>query len=93
MPSKKKPDTAVSLNRAAAAHASWARTEDRAARTAPSHRVFNQRFENQVDPDRLLDPHERAIRAEHARRAYYLALAAKSVKSRRRRKAVDRSDG
>lgn len=90
MPGKEKLDTAVSLKRAAAAHASWARTEDRAARTAPAHRVFNQRFENQVDPEGLLDPRERAVRAEHARRAYYLALAAKSVEARRRKASATR---
>jgi hypothetical protein len=35
------------------------------------------RFERQVDPDGLLDPRERAVRAQHARRAYMSKLAAK----------------
>ncbi|MDI3315904.1 MAG: hypothetical protein QJR12_16990 [Mycobacterium sp.] len=69
-----------------AAHVRWSRCEDRAAATAPARAAFNDRWERQVDPDGVLDPHERAIRAEHARKAYFTALAMKSVKARARKK-------
>jgi hypothetical protein len=42
------------------------------------------RFAKQVDPDGVLPPEERAKRADSARRAYFLGLAAKSAKARRR---------
>lgn len=66
------------------AHESWARTTDRAARTAPARKAALERFERQVDPDGTLDPAERAVRAEHARRAYFQRLAQKSAAARRR---------
>jgi hypothetical protein len=68
-----------------AAHESWARTEDRAARTAPARKAADDRFERQVDPDGKLPPAERAQRAEHARKAYFARLALKSAQARRRR--------
>lgn len=68
------------------AHASWAKTEDRTARTRNGVQAFNARFDKQVDPDGVLDPDERARRAEHARKAYFLGLALKSAKARRLRK-------
>lgn len=68
-----------------AAHASWARTTDRHARTAAGTQGFLDRFERQVDPDGLLDPDVRAEMARHARTAYMLQLAELSRKSRRRR--------
>lgn len=69
------------------AHRSWANTSDRAGRTANARAAFNKRFEDQVDPDRVLPERERAIRAEHARKAYFLELALKSATARRRRRA------
>lgn len=63
---------------------SWANTPDRTARTQPGREAFLRRFEDQVDPDRLLIPLERAKRAEAAKKAYFAALALKSVKARRR---------
>lgn len=70
-----------------AVHASWANTTDRTARTAPGTKAFLDRFERQVDPDGQLPPDERARRAEHARKAYFLGLALKSAKARAKRKA------
>lgn len=64
------------------AHESWARTTDRTARTAPGRRAFDERFEREVDPDGVLDPAERARRAEHARKAYFLRLSLRSAQSR-----------
>ena len=67
---------------------SWARTPDRAARTANARRALLDRFEREVDPDGELTPAERAIRAAHARKAYFARLALKSAQARRsRRKA------
>ena len=64
------------------AHESWARTPDRAARTAPGRRAFLERFEREVDPDGILSPEERTVRAEHARKAYFQRLALRSAKAR-----------
>ena len=66
------------------AYASWARTADRSARTAPAREAFNRRFEDEVDPDRILDPATRAQRAEAARRAYYARMALQSAQARRK---------
>ncbi|MDT2008764.1 hypothetical protein FXW78_39665 [Rhodococcus opacus] len=67
-----------------AAHESWARTEDRTARTAAARKAALDRFERIVDPDGSLNPQERARRAEHARKAYFTRLALKSAQARRR---------
>jgi hypothetical protein len=64
-----------------AAHESWGRTPDRAARTAPARRALEQKFLDMADGD-----HERA---EHLKRAHYLRLSLKSAESRRKaREAV-----
>lgn len=69
------------------AHESWARTSDRSARTAPAREAFENRFLDQVDPDRKLSAQERNRRAANARKAYFLRLALKSAQVRRERKA------
>ena len=69
------------------AHASWANTQDRTERTAPARKAALERFERQVDPDGTLPPAERAGRAEHARKAWFLGLALKSAQARRKRVA------
>jgi hypothetical protein len=71
------------LNKRIAAHVSWSRTPDRAARTRPARDSFLARFERQVDPDNTLPPEQRRQRAEHARRAYMLQLAKRSVQARK----------
>jgi hypothetical protein len=68
-----------------AAHASWARTADRTARTSPGTKAFLERFEREVDPDGVLPPETREAMARHARIAYMLQLAEKSAAARRRR--------
>jgi hypothetical protein len=73
-----------SLIASIASHESWARTTDRAARTAPARAAMDAKFEREVDPDNTLLPAERAKRAEHARSAYYKRLALKSAKARRK---------
>jgi len=67
-----------------ASHSSWAKTQDRTARTARARAAFLDRFERQVDPDHKLPPDERARRADSARRAYFVNLALKSAQARRR---------
>lgn len=69
-----------------AAHASWAMTPDRAARTAPAREAMKRKFEDQVDPDRILSESERAKRVENARQAHYLSLALKSAKARQEKR-------
>lgn len=73
------------------AHESWARTTDRAARTAPARQAALDRFEREVDPDGTLDPADRARRADHARKAYFLRLALKSATARRARAVARRN--
>jgi hypothetical protein len=68
-----------------AAYRSWASTPDPAARTAPARRQFDERFIDEVDPDRTLPEAERMRRAEHAKKAYFSALALKSSKARARK--------
>lgn len=77
-----------SIIAALGAHESWARTEDRTARTAPARKAFEDRFAAQVReefPD--LDDAQVAVRAEHAKKAYYLRLALKSAAARKAKAA------
>jgi hypothetical protein len=67
---------------------SWAKTENRSARTAPARRKMLERFEREVDPGNQLTPAERAKRAEFAREAHFTRLAMKSAQARRRRAGV-----
>lgn len=66
-----------------AAHASLALTPDREVRTRPARAAFLAHFERQVNPDNLLSPQERHLRAESAKRAYF-----QSRRSSRRRPGV-----
>lgn len=69
-----------------AAHASWANTADRVARTKPAADAFMARFEREVDPDGQLVAAERLERATSAKKAYFqrLALASSMARSRGR---------
>lgn len=53
--------------------------------TAGARRGFRERFRRLVDPDGLLSPPERELRAERAMRAHMLTLSDKSARARRRR--------
>lgn len=75
------------------AYESWARTEDRAARTWPGRKAAMDRFEREVDPDGVLTPQERAKRAEWARKAHMYRLALKSAAARQRRKLICQTCG
>lgn len=67
-----------------AANTRWAKEPDRTAATSPARAAFNARFDDEVDPGRVLAPAERARRAESARKAYFMRLALKSAQSRRK---------
>lgn len=70
------------------AHESWANTPDRAARTAPARKAMLDRFEQQIrDAHPDLTEAEVAVRAEHARKAYFLRLALASAKARKAKAA------
>ena len=64
-----------------------AHVKDPAAHTAPARRAFLKRFEREADPDGVLDAAERARRAGHLRKAYFLKLAMKSAQARQRKAA------
>ncbi|WP_289232739.1 hypothetical protein [Barrientosiimonas endolithica] len=66
------------MARSIAAHESWAKTEDRSARTAPARRALDQKFLEQAGGD--------PVRAEHLRKAHFQRLALKSAQARRRAK-------
>jgi hypothetical protein len=69
-----------------AAHLLHARITNPSAHTAPARQAFLSRFEREVDPEGVLDPLERARRAEHAKKAYFLRLALASRKARARKR-------
>ncbi|WAL67087.1 hypothetical protein ORV05_04685 [Amycolatopsis cynarae] len=74
------------------AHSRWARCDDRPAATAAaraSSPASTDRWEREVDPEGRLSVHERAVRAAHAKSAYYarLSLAAKKARAARRKAA------
>jgi hypothetical protein len=69
-----------------AAVVQWSKTPDWSARTQAARDGFMSRFEDQVDPERRLDPATRARMAEQARRAYFIRLGRLSGKARAARK-------
>ncbi len=56
--------------------------------TAKARAAFLGRFEDQVDPERVLPEEERRRRAEHARKAHFARLALASARARRERKGA-----
>ena len=84
--------SSASLRASIAASTRWAQEPDRRAATAKARAGFVRRFEREVDPDGILDPAERAIRAGYARRAHMTRLALKSKESRAARANARRLD-
>jgi hypothetical protein len=82
-----------SLRARIAAHASWANTSDRSARTAAARKAALDRFERQVDPDGVLPAEERTQRAASARKAHFARLALLSARARRSRKSGGKREG
>ena len=54
---------------------------DSCVHTQPGRKAFLERFEREVDPDGVLNPAERARRADQAKKAYFVGLALKSSKA------------
>jgi len=52
--------------------------------TGPARAAFDQRFYDEVDPDRELSESERERRAAHARKAYFARLSLKAATARRK---------
>jgi hypothetical protein len=65
-----------------AAHAMHAQHDSRQTSTA-GRMAFLQRFEDEVDPDRVLPIEERIRRSRHAQKAHMTRLALASARSRR----------
>lgn len=70
-----------------AAHASWARTPNRSSRTAPAHEGLEAYICRKYGVSENARGPERAKQIASARRAYFQALAARSVKKRAERRA------
>jgi hypothetical protein len=68
-----------------AAHLSWAKTEDRAARTAAARKAFKDRFVREACRDASESTSDCQRRAEHLRKAYFTRLALKSAQARARK--------
>lgn len=73
-----------------AAHALHSKVDSR-EHTRPAREAQFRRFEDEVDPERVLPEGERRKRAEHAQRAYMASLALKSSQARSRRAGRDGS--
>lgn len=73
-----------SLLSSIAANERWADCPDRSAATRPGRERFLAKFEDEVDPDRVLPVAERARRAALKRRAHMQRLALKSARARRK---------
>lgn len=56
--------------------------------TGPARAKFDQRFEDEVDPERALPEDERLRRAAHARKAYFTRLSLQAAQSRRIRREL-----
>jgi hypothetical protein len=64
----------------AAAHLSWANTEDRSARTRNGRAGLQAKFLREAGGD--------PVKAEHLRKAFYARMNAASLKSRRAKAAA-----
>jgi hypothetical protein len=83
MPRKLTPEQRA-MRASIAAHVQWAKESDPTARTQAARDGFMRRFEVEADPDDVLEPAERARRAEHLRRAYFTKLALASSRARKK---------
>ena len=68
-------DAELRLRAQLSAHTSWANTKNQTARTQPGRDAMRRKFEQQVDPNGVLSPAERAKRAENLRKAHMTRLA------------------
>lgn len=70
------------------AHTRWAHESDRVAATQPMRDAMQRKFEDEVDPDRVLAPDELERRVANAKSAYFTRLAMKSAAARAARKSA-----
>jgi hypothetical protein len=75
-----------------AAHTRWSQ-HDSVEHAHKMRAAFEQRFLDEVDPDRELPEDERYRRAEHARKAFYTDLAYRSARARRLGAEADDAGG
>jgi hypothetical protein len=73
--------TERSIRARLAAHELHAQRDARET-TARARAAFLAKFEQQVDPDGVLDPEERRRRAAHARQAHFQRMALKRLRTR-----------
>ena len=66
-----------------AAYERWSKQDPREG-TKPARAAFNQRFIDQVDPERVLPEAERTRRAQSAMRAHMSRMALASSRARRK---------
>ncbi len=78
-----------SLRAKLAVETSWAKTSDRATRTAKAREASFRRFEREVDPEGVLTPEERTLRAQHARKAHMARMSYLAAKARQKGGATD----
>lgn len=60
-----------------------ARCPDLVARTEPARKALAEKWEREADPEGVLDPDERAKRADFLKRAHYKRMALRSATVRR----------
>lgn len=70
------------------AHARWSKEHDRKANAERAQAGLFAKFEREVDPDNILSPQERRLRAKSAHRAHMARLAYNSSKARVARRAA-----
>jgi hypothetical protein len=78
------------LRAQAAAYARWSTVplKERKAATAKARDGLQARFEREVDPTGTMTGFERAVLVEARRRAYFAAIASKSLASRRKNRGA-----
>ncbi len=74
----------------AAAHESWARTTNRAARTAAAREAAMAKIEREVDPDGVMSPGDRRKAAENRRKAQLLLASQKAADEREFKKQANK---
>lgn len=77
-----------SLRARLAAHTLHSRHDSREV-TAPARAAFDQRFYDEVDPERVLPPKERERRAAQARSAHFTRMSLKSSQARARQVSLE----
>ncbi len=65
----------------------WSKQDPREG-TAPARAAWHARFEDQVDPDRRLDPAERSRRAHEAMRRHMRLMALRREQAKGRKREV-----